>query len=156
MPVINIPEFQKYKEKGFKGVFYNGCIERGEGSSFRRKAHAHNEKNDRYFGWICFRSKKRIFTKTGTPSMLLKHELAHILTPNHWHDDSWRKKVRELGGRVRRYETKEYHRKRGYGHKHKWILIREETKQGNYKPYRLEHYKCEVCGHHKLISRSMD
>lgn len=94
-------------------VFIGGCVERGVGSSFRRQAHAHNFKQDSYFGWICVRSIKRIgqyrqiSNDDGTltiiidkPSMLLIHEYAHILTPNHWHDDIWRGKVRELGGQI--------------------------------------------------------
>ena len=84
-----------------KGVFIGGCVERGVGSSFRAKAHAHNRKKDPYFGWICLRSIKRagevkrnLITK---PSQLLYHEYAHILTPDHYHDDTWRKKMKELG-----------------------------------------------------------
>jgi len=105
MPIVEYPAFDKYKNQGFKGVFVGGCIERGEGSSFRAKAHAHccpNSKGqqDEYFGWICVRSAKRLYRLNGRPSMLMLHELAHILTPFHWHDDAWRKKVRELGGHV--------------------------------------------------------
>jgi hypothetical protein len=120
MPLIDYPEFDKYKELGFKAVFVNGCIERGDGSSFRAKAHAHNSKTDKNFGYICVRSAKRLYTKkSNKPSMLMIEELAHILTPDHWHDDVWRKKVRELNGRISYYQTKEYHRSRGYGSRKK-------------------------------------
>ena len=112
MPIIDYPEFEKYKDQGFKGVFVNGCVKRGDGSSFRSKAHAHNHKTDPHFGWICVRSRKRLYTASGKPSLMMIEELAHILTPNHWHDDVWRKKVRELGGRVLWHQSKEYHRKR--------------------------------------------
>jgi hypothetical protein len=117
MPLINYPAFEKYKELGFKGVFVNGCIERGDGSSFRAKAHAHNQILDKHFGYICVRSVKRLYTKSNKPSILMIEELAHILTPNHWHDDIWRKKVRELNGRISYRQTKEYHRSLGYGRK---------------------------------------
>ena len=70
--------------------------------------------------------------------MLMIHELAHILTPGHWHDDYWRNKVKELGGMIRRWETKEYHRQRGYGQhkrrcnvtaKERQVAVAEETKK---------------------------
>ncbi|MFA6971811.1 MAG: hypothetical protein WC208_10470 [Gallionella sp.] len=129
MPIVEFPEFEKYKPLGYKGTFVGGCIERGDGSSFRAKAHAHNEpyggikvldeqgnpKRGEHFGWICVRSPKRLRMANGKPSMLMLHEMAHILTPDHWHDDAWRAKVRELGGKIEERYTKEYHRSRGYG-----------------------------------------
>lgn len=114
MPIVPFPEFEKYRAQGFKGVFVGGCVERGDGSSFRAKAHAHNEqyvkigsskvmdengnpKEWKHFGWICVRSAKRLYTRPGQPSNLMWHELAHILTPGHSHDDVWRAKAREFG-----------------------------------------------------------
>ena len=114
MPVVEFPEFEKYKTQGYKGTFVGGCVERGDGSSFRAKAHAHNEpyvkvfgnivKDDHgnpktwgCFGWICVRSAKRLYTRPGQPSNLMWHELCHILTPGHSHDDIWRAKAREYG-----------------------------------------------------------
>ena len=136
MPVVEFLEFEKYKELGYKGTFVGGCVERGDGSSFRRRAHAHCFDGDPYKGWICVRSPKRLRMANGKPSMLMLHEMAHILTPNHWHDDVWRDKVRELGGRISRWETKEYHRQRGYGqHKRrctvtaKQVAVSEEVKK---------------------------
>ena len=99
MPVIEIKEFEKYKEQGYKGTFVGGCVERGDGSSFRAKAHAHIDKRDIFQGWICVRSMKRVFMKDGRPSKLMIHELAHILTRS-GHDGKWALKVRELGGHV--------------------------------------------------------
>lgn len=98
--------------KEVKGIFYDGCVERGAGSSFRAQAHAHNSTTDKYFGWICVRgsNSKTLSRKLGVivqnsngqmeiikPSQTLIHEYAHILTPDHWHDDAWRQKMRELG-----------------------------------------------------------
>jgi hypothetical protein len=90
LPLIDTPkEFltEEIWKSGFRGIFVGGCIERKEGSSFRRKAHAHCFRKetsiylgDKYFGYICVRSPKRLFMKNGKPSLLLWHELAHIVT----------------------------------------------------------------------------
>lgn len=73
---VEFKEFPKAK------VFVGGCIERGDGSSFRRSAHAHCMKGDKYKGWICVRSKKpeTLRLPDGEPTNLMKHEYAHILT----------------------------------------------------------------------------
>ena len=104
--VYKVPQWPEVK-----GVFVGGCVKRGAGSSFRAKAHAHNVKGGTHFGWICFRSAKRLGEVTGDvitkPSQLLWHEYAHILTPNHPHDDTWRKKMKELGQPI----TEQYRKK---------------------------------------------
>ena len=97
--------FKEYHSQGLKGIFVGGCFERGIGSSFRSTAHAHNcntkpEWADR-FGWICVRSTRKVLRDNGTPTPVMWHELAHILTPNHGHDDAWRAKMHELGQQVR-------------------------------------------------------
>lgn len=97
MPVYEIPEEFKTEElmkAGFKGVFYGGCVARGEGSSFRAKAHAHCFPQDPYHGWVCYRSAKRLHQRH-----LLIHELAHIITKN-GHTRKFYKCVRRLGGRI--------------------------------------------------------
>jgi len=97
MPIFNLPDdlfTDEVFKAGFRGIFYGGCIERKEGSSFRRRAHAHCNKSDPYFGWICIRSKKRLNQKS-----LMIHELAHIIT-RQGHTKKFYETVRRLGGRI--------------------------------------------------------
>lgn len=95
MPITPFPQFKKYPE--VKGVFIGGCVERGDGSSFRAKAHAHFAGD--YKGWICLRSAKRLYTATGVPSNLMLHELAHVLT-NKGHVQEWADTARKLGCKI--------------------------------------------------------
>jgi len=83
-------------------IFAGGCVERGLGSAFRATAHAHNL--DKNFGWICFRSLKRLgrwklrgdLIVITEPSIALIHEVAHILTPGRGHDYRWKKEFARL------------------------------------------------------------
>lgn len=79
-------------------VFVGGCVERGEGSSFRAMAHAHNDsRHDENFGWICVRSTYRVLTDSGKPTTLMLHEIAHVLTPNEGHTAKWAACLSGLG-----------------------------------------------------------
>jgi hypothetical protein len=65
-------------------------VARGDGSSFRAKAHAHI--TGEYEGWICVRSAARLLDR-----FLMLHELAHIIT-GQGHTDGWRACLLKLGG----------------------------------------------------------
>src|SRR6267142_943204 len=93
MPQINYEPYAKFPE--VKGVFVGGCVEHGDGSSFRRIAHAHTSGPDK--GMVCVRSPKRLWHMDGAPkpSLTMVHELAHIVT-NQGHTDKWRKSYKEL------------------------------------------------------------
>ena len=80
MPTTLYPAFENYPQ--FHGLFVGGCVERGDGSSFRRKAHAHVV--GQWRGWICVRSGKRLYVAgTTRPGLLMWHELAHLICDEH-------------------------------------------------------------------------
>lgn len=91
MPIVN-PVPKELDHPLVKGVFANGCVERGDGSRFRRKAHSHIK--GKFEGWICFLSAKRLSEK-----MLILHELAHIISKQ-GHTDKFRKILLEIGGTI--------------------------------------------------------
>lgn len=143
--------------KEVKGIFVRGCVDRGEGSSFRAKAHSHNYKNRPLnCGWICVRAFKRlgevVTNNDGTqelvkPSRLLWHEYAHILTPNHHHDDTWRNKMKELHQPL----IKQYDKKR----RCRWVFLKErETTYG--VKYLQKFYRCKDCGKHSFTQKSLE
>jgi hypothetical protein len=73
-----------------RGVFVGGCVERGVGSRFRAKAHAHFAGPHR--GWICFLSAKWLHVRA-----LWLHELAHVVT-REGHTARWRLFLLQIGG----------------------------------------------------------
>jgi hypothetical protein len=73
-----------------RGVFVGGCVERGVGSKFRAKAHAHTAGPFR--GWICFRGSRWLHVR-----MLWLHELAHVVT-REGHTRRWREYLLAIGG----------------------------------------------------------
>lgn len=84
------------------GVSVGGCAEAigtSRRGAFRRRAHAHNNRRDPLFGWICFLSAQpeRLVTPSGRPSALLAHEYAHLLAPGSGHGERWRRAVTDLG-----------------------------------------------------------
>lgn len=105
-----------------KGISVNRCIETGKPLHGRQYAHAHNHRENDFFGWICCRFDymggytlscgEKWDGELTTMSPTLWHEYAHILTPNHGHDDAWRRKMRELGQRVSRRYRKKRRKKR--------------------------------------------
>ena len=102
MPQVDYPAFKGYPQ--FLGLFVGGCVERGDGSSFRRKAHSHCVKGYLAYGWICVRSVKRLYIQgTNRPSLLMWHELAHLLCDEHrtscsFHSPRFKRIMRELSG----------------------------------------------------------
>lgn len=101
--IVKDHEIVKFPE--VKGVFAGGCVERGEGSRFRAKAHAHTKGS--FAGWVCVLSAKRL-----TERMLMLHEAAHIIT-GLGHVDKWRAKLLEIGGTLDAIPgiSKDYHKK---------------------------------------------
>ena len=95
-----------------QGIFVGGCVERGEGSSFRAQAHAHTNPRTAHAGWICVRSLKRIGEYVASadaafdgeitrPSTLLWHEETHHHLPyGVGHGARFAAKMRDLCGYV--------------------------------------------------------
>lgn len=87
---MKISEHYIFQFPEVKGIFVGGCVDRGEGSRFRAKAHSHVK--GKHKGYICVLSIKRL-----SCTALMLHEAAHIIT-GLGHVDKWRKKLLEIGG----------------------------------------------------------
>lgn len=106
MPIIKRKDWPQELQNSWamKGLFVGGCVERGDGSSFRAKAHAHISGRNK--GWICVRKASRLADRE-----LMIHELAHIIT-GHGHDDTFRAMVRKLGGTLDETDSlRSFHKK---------------------------------------------
>lgn len=84
------------------GISIGGCVD-AHGTTrtgaMRRRAHAHIEGFD-HVGWICVAAHGTagLVTSTGLPSVLLRHEYAHLLAPRDTgHGQAWRRAVTALG-----------------------------------------------------------
>lgn len=112
MPEVKLEPIQRYEVR----LFVGGCVERGDESSFRRRAHAHVE--GQHKGWICIRSWRRVLGTTGRPSRLVWHEVAHCLVgPRNWHNATWNRK--------------------------RLALIRENASNGSFSYEQLEKIPCQ-------------
>jgi len=82
------------------GVYVgDGCVSAADPLEWANiHAHAHNKTDDPWFGWICIADDRKAFTKLGRPSLLMKHEVAHLLVPNAMHNAKWKKVLTGMGG----------------------------------------------------------
>lgn len=79
------------------GVFVGGCVAADRPrTAFTVRGHAHIARSDPRHGWICIRYPRHVFAADGGPSVLMLHELAHVVTGQS-HTAAWRDKLRELG-----------------------------------------------------------
>jgi len=111
----------KVKEANDRGirVFVGGCVERGDGSSFRAKAHAHCYPSDKHRNWVCIRSAKRLLTPAGLPSLLLWEEIAHCLIPfSNGHNATFYRKLKELSGVMPKHGKQVVARQRHFSKKY--------------------------------------
>jgi len=84
-----------------RGVSLKGCVEGGPKAMKGHEAHAHLAAAGRTRGWICLASSRHLNPTT------VCHGLAHLVLDSDAHGVSWRRMVRQLGGRVeRRYLMK--------------------------------------------------
>lgn len=121
---VFFPEFPRAR------IFIGGCVARGEGSSFRASGHAHT--TGPHINWICIRSKKPEVLRLpdGTPTNLLKHEYAHILTLE-GHTAKFWETLASIGGYMERdsyygHEKKDYDKLRV-----RWEDVAEKVQADN-------------------------
>ena len=87
----------------------DGCVTGAEPLEWKTVlAHAHNDVEDEWFGWVCVADPYDVITTKGQPTVTLKHEIAHILCKNGGHTALWRTVPTSLGAPS---EAKKYERK---------------------------------------------
>jgi hypothetical protein len=125
---VPFPEFPKAR------VFVGGCVERGDGSSFRAHAHAHIRDNE-WRGWICIRSKKpeTLRLADGEPTNLLKHEYAHILTLM-GHTRKFYQTLYAIGGYMEEPMRYGHYRKDFMDQRARWSAIKDLVGNSDFMP----------------------
>lgn len=90
------------------GVFAGDCVadESWHDPKYHVEGHAHTFGPWR--GWICIPDTARILTKAGRPTLLLLHEVAHLMAGNEGHGADWREALISLGGKA---EANRYQRR---------------------------------------------
>ena len=87
----------------------DGCVTGESPLEWREvDAHAHNNSNDEWFGWICVADPLAVITEKGNLTALIKHEIAHILCRNTLHSKAWKITVINLGAprEAQKYERR--------------------------------------------------
>ena len=81
------------------GVFVGGCVDERNASSLwhNARSHAHNHTVDPWFGWLCVLDPSDVLTPKGSPTVILIHEIAHLMCPNTLHGAKWKRMVTKLG-----------------------------------------------------------
>lgn len=99
---------ERAAERGYQpvepaGVSLGGCASAHRTTwtgAMRRSAHAHTDPADPQAGWLCFKAYRVdvIVGPSGLPTVLARHEYAHLLAPrDNGHGPAWRRAVTALG-----------------------------------------------------------
>ena len=82
------------------GVSAGSCIagEQWYDKRYHIEGHAHYVGPWR--GWICLPDTDRIVTPPGRPTLLVLHEVAHLMAGNKGHGADWREALIGLGGKA--------------------------------------------------------
>ena len=88
------------------GVYAGDCIADEHWHDPKHVIEGHAHVKGPWRGWICIPSPSRVLTRTGRPSQLLLHEVAHLMVGTIDHGVAWRNALRTIGGgaEARRYE----------------------------------------------------
>ena len=89
------------------GVYVgDGCVTGTEPLEWLKiHAHAHNDTEDEWFGWICIADPYNVITAKGNPTAILLHEVAHVLCRDPGHSQKWCAVVSAIGapGQAQKY-----------------------------------------------------